>query len=177
MTHQENYNLSSSTIEEMTRNGLEAIPELVRVILNSVMQAERSNYLQANAYGRTEERKGHANGYKPKTVRTRVGEIQFDVPQVRQGDFYPDALEKGLRSERALTLALAEMYVQGVSTRRVAVITEHLCGTVVNSMQVSMSTEAGIQAIKYVAKACPKMRPVRYCTSSQRVRATSMATR
>lgn len=62
MTHQENYNLSSSAVEELTRNGLEAIPELVRVILNSAMQAERSNYLQANAYERTEERKGHAKG-------------------------------------------------------------------------------------------------------------------
>ena len=70
MTHLENYNLSTSTIEEMSLNGLEAIPELVRVIPNSVMQAEPSKYLQANAYERTEERKGHANGYKPKTVRT-----------------------------------------------------------------------------------------------------------
>ena len=66
-----------------------------------------------------------------------MGEIQFQVPQVRQGHFYPDALEKGLRSERALTLALAEMNVQGVSTRRVAAITEQLCGTAVSSMQVS----------------------------------------
>ena len=64
MTHQENYNLSTSIIEELAQNGLEVIPELVRVILNSVMQAERSNYLQANAYERTEQRKGHANGYR-----------------------------------------------------------------------------------------------------------------
>jgi putative transposase len=70
-----------------------------------------------------------------------VGEIEFEVPQVRQGHFYPEALEKGLRSERALTLALAEMYVQGVSTRRVAAITERLCGTAVTSMQVSRATE------------------------------------
>jgi transposase-like protein len=66
-----------------------------------------------------------------------MGEIRFAVPQVRQGDFYPGALEKGLRSERALTLSLAEMYVQGVSTRRVAAITEQLCGTAVTSAQVS----------------------------------------
>ena len=110
MTYQENYNLSSSTVEELTRNGLEAIPELVRVILNSVMQAERSNYLQAEAYERTEDRKGHANGFKPKTVRTRLGDITFAIPQVREGGFYPSALEKGMRSERALLIALAEMY-------------------------------------------------------------------
>jgi len=63
------------------------------------------------------------------------------VPQVREGDFYPGALEKGLRSERALTLALAEMYVQGVSTRRVAAITEKLCGTAVSSAQVSRAAQ------------------------------------
>ena len=75
--------------------------------------------------------------YKPKTVQTRVGNITFSVPQVREGDFYPEALEKGLRSERALTLALAEMYVQGVSTRKVKAITEQLCGVSVSSTQVS----------------------------------------
>jgi transposase-like protein len=80
---------------------------------------------------------GYANGYKPKTVTTRVGPITFDVPQVRDGSFYPQALEKGLRSERAFTLALAEMYVQGVSTRKVTAITEQLCGVEVSSMQVS----------------------------------------
>ena len=71
---------------------------------------------------------------------TRVGEITFDVPQVRDGSFYPSALERGLRSERALTLALAEMYVQGVSTRRVAGITEQLCGVELSSSQVSRAT-------------------------------------
>mgnify|MGYP001036236759 CR=1 FL=1 len=57
-----------------------------------------------------------------------MGEIQFQVPQVRQGHFYPDALEKGLRSERALTMALAEMYVQGVSTRKAKTIMEEFYG-------------------------------------------------
>ncbi len=65
------------------------------------MQAERQQYLGAAPYQRTPERQGQANGYKPKTVKTRVGEITFDIPQVRQGGFYPEALEKGLRSERA----------------------------------------------------------------------------
>lgn len=76
---------------------------------------------------------------KSKTVKTRIGEINFDIPQVREGGFYPGALEKGLRSERALMLALAEMYVQGVSTRKVAAITEQFCGTAVSSTQVSRS--------------------------------------
>ncbi len=141
MTHQKNYNLSSSLIEELTQNGLKVIPELVRVILNSVMQAERSQYLQAKAYERTEERKGHANGYKRKTVRSKLGDITFAIPQVREGGFYPSALEKGMRSERGLLIALAEMYVQGVSTRRVKAITEELCGVEISAMQVSRAAQ------------------------------------
>jgi len=141
MTHQKNYNLSTSTIEDLTRNGLEAIPEMVRVILNSVMEEERSQHLQANAYERTEDRKGHANGFKPKTVRTKLGDITFAIPQVREGGFYPSALEKGMRSERALLIALAEMYVQGVSTRRVKAITEELCGVEISAMQVSRAAQ------------------------------------
>jgi putative transposase len=140
MTHQNDYNLSAGTIEEISRNGLDAVPELMRVLLNSVMQAERAKYLQAGEYERTEDRKGHANGYKPKTVRTRMGEITFAVPQVREGGFYPSALEKGLRSERALTMTLAEMYVQGVSTRKVKAITEALCGVEISAAQVSRAT-------------------------------------
>ena len=113
---------------------------MMRVLINQAMQVERSKYLQADEYERTEDRKGHANGYKPKTIRTRMGEITFAVPQVREGGFYPSALEKGLRSERALTITLAEMYVQGVSTRRVKAITEQLCGVEISATQVSRAT-------------------------------------
>ena len=133
MTYQDDYTLT----QDLAEKGLETVPELVRVLINHAMQAERAKYLNAGQYERTEERTGHANGYKPKTVRTRVGEITFAVPQVREGGFYPSALEKGLRSERALVIALAEMYVQGVSTRRVKAIAEELCGVNVSSMQVS----------------------------------------
>jgi putative transposase len=140
MTHQNNYSLSATTIEEIAQLGLDGIPEMLKVLINSAMQAERSKYLQAEEYERTEERKGHANGYKPKTVRTRLGAITFAVPQVREGGFYPSALEKGLRSERALVATLAEMYVQGVSTRKVKAITEELCGIEISASQVSRAT-------------------------------------
>lgn len=124
-------------VELIAEQGFDALPELIRSIMNVAMQAERQHYLQAAPYERTSERRGYANGFKPKTVTTRVGQVTFDVPHVRDGRFYPQALEKGLRSERALTLALAEMYVQGVSTRKVAAITEQLCGVELSSMQVS----------------------------------------
>ena len=144
MTHQDDYTLPSNVAEK----GLEGVPELLRLLINQVMQAERSKHLNADEYERTEDRKGHANGYKPKTVRTRVGEITFAIPQVREGGFYPSALEKGLRSERALVIALAEMYVQGVSTRRVKAITEELCGVEVSAMQVSRATAAMDSALE-----------------------------
>jgi len=130
MTHQNDYTFS----QEFATKGLDAVPELLNVLINQAMQAERAKYLQAAEYERNETRRGHANGYKPKTVKTRVGEITFAVPQVREGGFYPSALEKGLRSERALVIALAEMYVQGVSTRQVKAITEELCGVEVSAM-------------------------------------------
>jgi len=133
MTHQNDYTFA----DEIAEKGLDAIPELMRVLINNAMQVERSKYLQAKEYERTENRKGHANGFKPKTVKTRMGEITFAVPQVREGGFYPSALEKGLRSERALTITLAEKYVQGVSTRKVKAITEQLCGVEVSATQVS----------------------------------------
>jgi putative transposase len=103
MTHQNDYTLTSLLAEK----GLDAIPELLRVLINNAMQAERAKYLQAEEYERSEDRTGHGNGYKPKTVKTRVGEITFAIPQVREGGFYPTALEKGLRSERALVITLA----------------------------------------------------------------------
>ena len=97
------------------------------------MRLERQKYLGVAPYERSSKRQGHANGFKPHTAKTRVGEITLAVPQVREGGFFPQALEKGLRSERALTLALAEMYVQGVSTRDVTAIIEKLCGSSVSS--------------------------------------------
>lgn len=141
MTYQDNCTLPTEWLEKMTQDGLGFVPELIRILVNLAMRWERQQHLGVGPYERSAERQGHANGYKPKTVATRMGKITFDVPQVREGDFYPHALEKGLRSERALKLALAEMYVQGVSTRKVAAITEQLCGFEVSSTQVSQATQ------------------------------------
>jgi putative transposase len=141
MTYREDFTLPAELMEQVSKQGFEVLPELIQVIINTAMQAERQQHLKAAPYQHTEARQGHANGYKPKTVHTRVGDITFSIPQVREGGFYPEALEKGLRSERALTLALAEMYVQGVSTRKVKAITERLCGVSVSSTQVSQAAK------------------------------------
>lgn len=140
MTYEADCTLPEELLEQIAQQGLDVLPALIRTVINTAMQIERQTYLGAGPYERSGERQGHANGYKPKTVTTRVGKITFDVPQVRDGGFYPQSLEKGLRSERALKLALAEMYVQGVSTRKVAAITEQLCGTEISSAQVSRAT-------------------------------------
>jgi len=144
MTYQADSTLSEALFEQplfeqLTAQGLEAMPDLFRILLNAAMQIERQKFLGAAPHERTEGRTGHANGFKDKTLSTRVGQITVAVPQVREGGFYPQALEKGTRSERALKLALAEMYVQGVSTRKVAAITEQLCGFAVSSTQVSQA--------------------------------------
>jgi putative transposase len=137
MTYQSDFTLPSELLEQIAAEGFEVLPELIRIVINAAMQAERQQYLRAAPYQHTADRQGHANGYKPKTIKTRLGAIPLDIPQVREGGFYPEALEKGQRSERALTLTLAEMYVQGVSTRKVTAIVEQLCGSSVSSSVVS----------------------------------------
>lgn len=142
MTYEFDCTLPDEFLEPILEHGLEALPELIRTVINAAMELERQQHLGVAPYERSQKRQGYANGYKQKTVATRLGKITFDVPQVREGGFYPSALEKGIRSERALKLALAEMYVQGVSTRRVAAITEQLCGFEVSSTQVSQAAAA-----------------------------------
>ena len=139
MTYPSNCTLPAELLEQISEQGFDYLPELIRVIVNTAMQAERQQYLGASPYQHSAERTDRANGFKPKTVKTRLGAITFDVPQVREGGFYPGALEKGLRSERALTLTLAEMYVQGVSTRKVTAVVEQLCGVNVSSTMVSQA--------------------------------------
>ena len=149
MTYPNDFTVPMELMEQVQEHGLEVLPELIRIVINAAMQAERAEHLNAGPYQQTPSRRGYANGFKPKTMKTRVGEITFAVPQVREGGFYPQALEKGLRSERALTLALAEMYVQGVSTRKVKAITEQLCGVSITSSTVS---EAAMQLDTELAK-------------------------
>ncbi len=137
MAHEMDDNVLSQVYEVLVDTGFDGLAEALTLLLNEVMRLERSQHLQAQPYERSAERRGYANGYKPKRVRTRIGELALAVPQVREGDFYPSSLEKGLRSERALKLALAEMYVQGVSTRKLQRITEEMCGFSVSSSDVS----------------------------------------
>ena len=132
-------------------NGLDGASEALRILVNEASRIERAQHLQATPYERCAQRVDHANGYKNKTMLTRLGEVTFEVPQVRSGGFYPSALERGSRSEQAMNLALAEMYVQGVSTRKVIEVLQKLVGPEVSisSTQISRCTaqlDTGLQA-------------------------------
>jgi len=138
MTHHTDPELLNNVLQLLTEQSHDGFAEGLRLLVNEAMRVERHQVLQAQPYERTDTRLGYANGYKSKTLTSRVGPITFRVPQVRgETAFYPSALEKGIRSEQALKLAMAEMYVQGVSTRKVSAIVEELCGTSVSSAQVS----------------------------------------
>lgn len=135
--NQEKDKLFGTIMEALISEGPGIFKEVLEQLLNRSMDIERSEFLGAGPYERTSERRGHANGYKPKGYHTGVGKLELSIPQVRGLKFYPQSLEKGCRSERALKLAVAEMYVMGVSTRKVTKITEQLCGFEVSSSQVS----------------------------------------
>jgi putative transposase len=129
-------------LELLVEHGFDGMAQAMQALFNEAMKVERSAVLDAQPYERTARRRGYANGFKPKTVHTRVGELELAVPQTRDMPFYPTALERGQRSERALKLAVAEMYLQGVSTRKVTAVMEELCGFEVTSMQVSRAVQA-----------------------------------
>lgn len=118
--------------------GVDALGEAVGCLMNFAMKIERADVIEAEPYQRTERRRGYANGYKPKTLHSRLGDIPLAIPQVRgEVSFYPSALTKGPQTERALNLAVAEMYIQGVSTRKVEPILRKLVGHGISSSAVS----------------------------------------
>lgn len=142
MTHYQEDITISAILKTINENGLDGLGEAVSILINEAMKVERSSVLQAQPWERTENRAGHANGFKDKCVLSKLGKLHLNVPQVRGGvEFYPSALEKGIRSERALKLAMAEMYIQGVSTRKVTAVLEKLCGLEVSSSQVSNASK------------------------------------
>ena len=110
---------------------------LVETVLNQVLEAQVTEHIGARPYERSMSRKAYRNGYRPRTLTTRVGPLGLHVPQVRDGRFSPTLFARYQRSEQALVLALMEMVLQGVSTRKVATITEELCGTRFSRSSVS----------------------------------------
>jgi putative transposase len=117
--------------------GDDGMRRMVERVVQQVLEAEMSSFLGADSYERTGERRGYRNGYKPRTLKTRVGELELMVPKDRDGQFQTELFERYQRSEKALVLAVTQMYVEGVSTRKVRDITEVLCGLEISKSQVS----------------------------------------
>lgn len=120
--------------QEATASGDDGMRALVQRVVQQVLEAEMTSFLN---YERSSERRGYRNGYKARLLKTRVGELELLVPKDRDGQFQTELFERYQRSEKALVLAIVQMYVEGVSTRRVRDITEALCGLEIGKSQVS----------------------------------------
>lgn len=114
--------------------------QLAETVIQQILETEMSEHIGAAPYERSAGRKGHRNGYKPRMLRTRVGTLNLLVPQDREGTFSTSLFARYQRSEKALLLSLMEMYLKGVSTRKVTKVTETLCGTSFSKSQVSALT-------------------------------------
>lgn len=141
MTRQEHSTALEQVVELVTQEGSDAMGAAFATLLEIGMKLEREQVLGARAYERSDSRQGYANGYKPKTIDTRAGRLTVQVPKARGTEFYPSALEKGVRSERAIKAAIAEMFVKGISTRKVTSVMQELCGFDVSSTQVSRAVK------------------------------------
>ena len=131
-------NYSEDLLTELINyQGENIMGEIVRLGLQQMMELDRDEHIGVGSYERGEERRSQRNGYKSRQLYTRVGTLALRVPQTRDGEFYPALLERYQRSEKALVLALAEAYIQGVSTRKMKMITEKLMGREFSSGSIS----------------------------------------
>jgi len=137
MTHRKQDTTGMRIVQEAINGGDDPLRKLLQHTIQRVLEEEITSFLDADTYERTENRKGYRNGYKPRKLKTRVGQIELMVPKDREGRFQTELFEKYQRNEKALTLAIMEMYIQGVSTRKVKKITEELCGLEISRSQVS----------------------------------------
>ncbi|HLV06203.1 MAG TPA: IS256 family transposase [Croceibacterium sp.] len=117
-----------AAIKEVLSEDHDMLREMVREAMQALLEAEMDEMIGAAKSERTPARLGYRSGYYSRTLVTRVGKLELRVPQDRGGNFSTELFERYQRSEQALVSTLAEMYVQGVSTRKVKAITEELCG-------------------------------------------------
>jgi transposase-like protein len=131
-------------LEQLIEHGPGEIAEIFSRAFELAMQIERERFLGAEFYERTAGRQGYANGYKPKRIDTPAGSVTVQVPKTAGHDaepFYPQSLERGRRSVRAVMLAVAEMYIKGVSTREVEAVMKEFGIESLSSSQVSRATK------------------------------------
>ena len=128
MTHGKKTKTVSPGLKTLVQEDRDLMKELVQEALQSLLEAEMTEFLGASSGERTDEQKGYRAGYHRRSWITRVGKVELSVPRDRSGEFSTELFERYQRSEKALFSVLAERYVQGVSTRRIKTVTEELCG-------------------------------------------------
>jgi putative transposase len=134
---QDHRKTSTQIAQEALLDDAGFLKEVLERVLQEWLEAEMTEHVGAVPYERAAGRKGHRNGHKPRSLRTRVGTLNLLVPQDREGTFSTRLFSRYQRNEKALCLALMEMYVEGVSTRKVKDVTEALCGTSFSKSTVS----------------------------------------
>ncbi len=147
---QSNNSVFDVVVEQLISEGPDAMRPVLTVLLNEAMKIEREQFLGAKHYERKEDRRGFANGYQNKRVDTQAGTLNLSIPKTAKHDepFYPKALERGLRSQRAMMQTVAEMYVTGVSTRRIESVMQSMGIENISSTQVSRANQNMDEALK-----------------------------
>lgn len=143
---------ASAAVKDILLSNPDGLHEVIRAVMQEVLEAEMDEALGASKGERTAERLGYRSGYYGRTLVTRVGKLELRVPQDRQGRFSTELFERHQRSERALVATLAEMYVQGVSTRKVKAITEELCGHAFSASSISAINKRLDESLKAFAE-------------------------
>ena len=136
-------NALEALMEQLIEGGAGEMAQVFAGLFNLAMRIERERFLGANHYERSPERRGYANGIRPKKIDTPAGTVTLQVPKTADHDapFYPQALERGRRSCRAVMLAVAEMYIKGVSTRDVEAVMQEFGLESLSSTQVSRAAK------------------------------------
>jgi len=131
--------IMDTLLEQLIETGPDGMARVFTALFELAMRTERDQHIGAGRYERTDDRQGYANGYKPKKVDTPAGTLTVQVPKTREHEepFYPQSLERGRRGSRAVMLAIAQMYVQGVSTRDPAKVMKEFGLDSLSSTEVS----------------------------------------
>ena len=137
------FTLDSTELQELiSKSGADEASKLILTILfNTLMEKERYEYCKVDSYERTDKRVSQRNGYYERTLTTRIGTLDLEIPRTRDGQFSTDIFERYQRNEKALVTAMLEMYVTGVSTGKVGAVVETLCGKHVSKSYVSSITK------------------------------------
>ena len=143
---------ASTAVKEILLSNPDGLRDVIRAVMQEVLEVEMDEALGAHKGERTPERLGYRSGYYGRTLVTRVGKLELRVPQDRAGRFSTELFERYQRSERALVATLAEMYVQGVSTRKMKAITEELCGHAFSASSISAINKRLDESLKAFAE-------------------------